>query len=207
MTCDNIKAIFDKEDFTLEEAKKVLTLLKTAECTNSPLYEKAIKKINKEESSPARTKELAELYLKQGKTNSAIKTFKEAINESSSNSFKGEIAIDLMNIYNQKGNKQETRNYGKQAISYGVGNAKVYNTIGNLYMNSLNDCKTEDVVKTRAIFIAAYEMFKKAGNETKMAKAKEQFPSKQDIFLGTYKEGQQINTGCWINETVTLQAR
>jgi hypothetical protein len=40
-----------------------------------------------------------------------------------------------------------------------------------------------------------------------MQSAMEQFPSINDIFELNMEEGQAINVGCWINETVILQRR
>jgi hypothetical protein len=57
--------------------------------------------------------------------------------------------------------------------------------------------------------IAAYEMYEKAGDKAGMAKARQYFPSAEDIFsIGkTEMIGKQMNTGCWINESVTLQKK
>jgi hypothetical protein len=40
-----------------------------------------------------------------------------------------------------------------------------------------------------------------------MAMAKEQFPSKEEIFLVNYQAGQTIRVGCWIGETTTIRTR
>ena len=40
-----------------------------------------------------------------------------------------------------------------------------------------------------------------------MAKSKEQFPSIEDIFNESLKEGDVIEVDCWINESVKLQRR
>jgi hypothetical protein len=50
-------------------------------------------------------------------------------------------------------------------------------------------------------------MYQKAGNSTMAAKAKEQFPSKEEVFLENMQVGDPIEVGCWINESVTIQTR
>jgi hypothetical protein len=40
-----------------------------------------------------------------------------------------------------------------------------------------------------------------------MANAKAAFPSKEEIFLLNWKTGESKNTGCWVNENVTLKTR
>ena len=50
-------------------------------------------------------------------------------------------------------------------------------------------------------------MFKRAGLNTKAAQAKAQFPSMEEIFNENLEVGESLNTGCWINEKVTLSKR
>ena len=95
-----------------------------------------------------------------------------------------------------------------EALSAKPGSKEAYNLIGNLYFTSFDDCKGEQSqVQDRAIFIAAYDMYKKAGNSAQMAASKEQFPSIEDIFNEGKEEGDQVTIGCWINTTVNLQRR
>ena len=63
------------------------------------------------------------------------------------------------------------------------------------------------MVQDRAVFIAAYNMYSRGGNATKMANAKAQFPSVENVFNETRNKGDRITIGCWINETVTLDTR
>jgi len=75
-------------------------------------------------------------------------------------------------------------------------------------MASYEDCKGGvSRVQDRAVFLAAYEMYKKAGNSKMMQLAKAQFPSMEEIFELSLKEGETLRVGCWINETVTIQRR
>jgi hypothetical protein len=106
--------------------------------------------------------------------------------------------------------KEKTRSYARICIANNYQAKQAHETIGDLYINSLNDCRIkekEDIVLTRTLYIAAYNEFKLAGATTKMATAKKQFPSTEELFLGNYKIGQSLNTGCWINEDVALQTR
>ena len=74
---------------------------------------------------------------------------------------------------------------------------EAYIIIGDLYLKSFQDCKGgEDMVKDRAVYIAAYEMYQKGGNAERMAVAQEQFPSKEDLFNYGYDVGRYLN--CWM---------
>ena len=75
-------------------------------------------------------------------------------------------------------------------------------------MSSFDDCKQEQSqVQDRAIFIAAYNEYRKAGNSAGMSAAKAQFPSIEDIFNEGKQEGESLTIGCWINVTVALERR
>jgi hypothetical protein len=52
-------------------------------------------------------------------------------------------------------------------------------------------------------------MYEKAGDKAGMAKARQYFPSAEEIFtLGkTEQIGKPVNTGCWIGESVILQKK
>ena len=106
------------------------------------------------------------------------------------------------------GNKSRARTLAYEALSAKPGSPEAYNLIGNLYFTSFDDCKQEkSQVNDRTIFIAAYDMYQKAGNKSQMEASKAQFPSIEDIFNEGLQEGDQVTIGCWINTTVTLQRR
>jgi len=80
--------------------------------------------------------------------------------------------------------------------------------IGDLYYNSFDDCaKRQNMAEDRLVYLAAYEMYQKAGNASGMARAKAQFPSKEEIFLLNWQAGSTQRVGCWIGESVVLKTR
>ena len=50
-------------------------------------------------------------------------------------------------------------------------------------------------------------MYRRAGLGDKANQAKAQFPSMEEIFNENLEVGESLNTGCWINENVTLSKR
>ena len=95
-----------------------------------------------------------------------------------------------------------------EALSVKPGASAAFNLIGNLYFLSFEECKAgESKVKDRAVYLAVYEMYQKAGNTEQMNACREQFPSIEDIFNESREEGSKITVDCWINESVTLQRR
>jgi hypothetical protein len=86
--------------------------------------------------------------------------------------------------------------------------AAAYSFVANLYMGSFEDCaEGYSQIDDRAIFMAAYDLFKKAGDTAGMQSAQEQFPTTSQAFTETYEEGAVLDVGCWINVKTKLRTR
>ena len=55
--------------------------------------------------------------------------------------------------------------------------------------------------------MAAYEMFRRAGDGAGMQRAQAQFPTMEEIFTYNIEEGSSYKIVCWINETVKIKKR
>jgi tetratricopeptide (TPR) repeat protein len=138
----------------------------------------------------------------------ALKFFQSALDMTEMDEEKYETYINIAIAESKLGNKNKARGIARKALSIKPNDSKAFNIIGNLYYSSFEECKGgESKVLDRAIFIAAYEAYKKAGNTEQMSSTKEQFPSIEEIFNEGYEEGTEVRIGCWVNETVALQRR
>jgi tetratricopeptide (TPR) repeat protein len=151
------------------------------------------------------------LALKMERNGNKVKAdeyFKQASELAETADQKAEIFYTLAGTSANRGNKPSARKYALRSVDAAPSKKEAYKFIGDLYMTSYNECK-EGVskVQDRAIFIAAYDMYKKAGNNAMMKSAQEQFPSIEEIFELDLQEGQNLTVGCWINESVTIQRR
>lgn len=107
-----------------------------------------------------------------------------------------------------KGNYAEAKKYALEAAEIDPTlKGEMYELIGDMVMASTDCDKKVSQVDDRARYIAAYDYYAVAGNNTKMAQAKAQFPTISDIFTENKKEGDSMTVGCWINKTVKLQRR
>ncbi len=189
-------------------AKKVLTLLRAAECTDSPLFATALTTVYKSEPTYELAKYFADQQLAQKNYSEAEKYYEEAIKLTDEPAKKAEIYFDLAQTYGKLGRKSESRSWAYKAMEADPGIAsKAYTHIGNLYMGSQECYQQQSIMQDRAIYLAAYKMYQKAGNTSGMARAAKEFPSAAEIFDENKNVGDQITVGCWINETVTLQKR
>ena len=138
----------------------------------------------------------------------SAKYFEEALSLTEKNGEKADIYLELADLAYRRGQNSTARDYALKAVSADGNKTDAYTFIGDLYFRSFDQCKGgENIVQDRAVFLAAYEMYRRGGDTSRMANAKAQFPSAEEIFTHNMEVGQQIKVGCWINETVTIQRR
>lgn len=193
----------------LELAKKIIALSLSSSCTDMPFFTQAAEATFNKEPNAGLAKTIASRKLSNEEFDAAEEWFNKAIELSTDDAQKAEIYMDLAAIKQKAGDKAAARKHALEAASLSPEQAeKAYNMVGNMYFSSYDQCKGgEDMVKDRAVFLAAYEMYKKAGNSSGMSQAKAQFPSKEEVFTYNYKVGDSISTGCWVGENVTIQTR
>jgi tetratricopeptide (TPR) repeat protein len=119
---------------------------------------------------------------------------------------KAEALIALGTIQARK-DPTAARESFRQAMAIDPSNHQPLEKIGDLYASS-GDCKKNDnPAKDRLMYIAAYEMYFKAGNNQKMASMKKLFPSKEELLGMNWNAGENKPVGCWIGDTITLKTR
>ena len=189
--------------------KRALKYLITAKCFDNSLFLEVSENIFASEPALGLAKTISSQYIKLGEYEKAIQWKKNALQLVEENpQTKGELHLDISALLTKQGMKKEARNHAYKAIKADASLAsKVYTFIGNLYMTSGKECKDSNPVKSRTIYLAAYDLFKKAGDKENMIKAKEQFPSIEDIFTQNLQEGDYINVICWIGGKTILRKR
>lgn len=190
-------------------ARKVFSLLLNQGCSDSPYFIKAAKIIQSDEPSSGMAKILAQRAYAGGDFKEAEALYIEAMNLTPDAKAKADLQFALADIYLRDGKKSQARNAAKEAANLDPERTnEVWSFIGNLYMSSFNDCaKKQSQIDDRAIFMAAYDAFQKAGDAKGMANAKAQFPTVSDIFTANKEAGENISVGCWINVSTTLRTR
>src|SRR5699024_5850868 len=159
-------------------AKKIITLSLTGKCTDNPLFMQAAKVVHEKEPNYS----IAVVIAKKAKIDEdyevAAQYFEEALTLTDQNTEKADIYLELADLAARKGQKAKARDYALKAVATDASKREAYTFIGDLYFKSYEQCKGgENIVKDRAVFLAAYEMYKRGGASSRMANAKEQFPS------------------------------
>ncbi|HEX7016786.1 MAG TPA: tetratricopeptide repeat protein [Cyclobacteriaceae bacterium] len=211
MNCDDIKKKleprFNANPKDVGLAKQIFRQMLMGKCTDDPLWLKAGEVLVEAEPDFAIMKNLAIRYLAQDETAKAEAMFKKALGIATDKSDKGDILMLLGSVEAKKGNNVGARDYFRQALA-ADGRKEAYEKIGDLYFNSGNECKELDnQADDRRVYLIAYDYYQKAGDSQKMQQAKQQFPSKEELFLMNYKAGTPVRVECWINEATTWRTR
>lgn len=192
----------------VEMAKKIMGLSLTAQCTDLDIFLTAAKVVQANAPEYGMAKIIGRKLAAAKDFDGAEKYYTEAITLTEDGEKQADIYYELGNMFAKRGLKSKARVNFYETVKADPTRRKAYKSIGDLYMTSYDECKRgESRVEDRAVFIAAYNMYQKAGDGAAMANAKAQFPSIEDIFNETMSEGDSFTVGCWINETVLLQKR
>ena len=134
--------------------------------------------------------------------------FAKAADLTDDNTDKGKAYKQIASTERIKGNKKEARDYAIKAAEIDPALVpEMYVMIGDMVMGSSECDKRVTEVEDRARFIAAYDYYAKSGNGPKMAAARAQFPTAENIFTANKEQGESFFVGCWIQKSVKLAKR
>ncbi|UZR92634.1 tetratricopeptide repeat protein [Chondrinema litorale] len=193
----------------IQTAKRAIKYMLNDKCTDDPLFLIAAQNVYEQEPTAGLASTIAQKYQIEKDYDKAIEWKEKGIELAGEDTEKkAELTYDIALLKSVQGKKAESRKLAMQAIEFDNSIAgKSYELIGDLYMRSSSDCSDPNPVKARAVFLAAYDMYAKAGNSSKMAQARAQFPSLQDIFTMGMAEGESISVGCWVGVSTQLRKR
>lgn len=211
VTCDEISAQFGnkfEENKDEKGARLIISISVAQKCYSSPSFISAATFLSRiQKSNAALENILANAYLKSDSLEQALAAY-ERCKELTSDSTKiGKIYIEIANVHAKANRKKLAKENALESLSFDATNRKAYVLIGDFYFQSANQCPSDNKVQSRAIYIAAYNMYVRGGDAIRAAECKSQFPSMEEMFLYNLKPGDSMNTGCWINEQVILQKR
>ncbi len=204
----NYEPRFKQNPTDIVLAKKIFQYMLLDKCTDDPLWLEAAELVHKTTPDFGLAKALGAKYLQAKKIDKALPLLNEALTLAKSPTEKADINVLIGDSENQNGNKSSARDYYRKAIAADPANKEGYEKIGDLYYFSFSECsKKSSLAEDRLVYIAAYEMYARAGNQQKMNSTKAQFPSVTELFELNWKEGEPKKITCWVGETVTLRTR
>jgi len=189
-------------------AKNIFKLAMAGKCLDAPIFLDAVKVMFEQEPNFGLAKLIGDRSYISGQYAIALQYYGEAVKLTEDNIKIAEIYLKQADIKSRQSKKSQARDFAKMALTADPSLKEAWTLIGNLYYTSYNACKkSQNVVEDRAVFFAAFEMYRNAGNREAMNSAKAQFPTMEEIFTYNMEVGQPIKVGCWINEVVTIQKR
>ena len=200
---------FDANPNDLKTAKDLYKMLQLGKCTDSPYYLKSLEAIYANEKTFEMADYLATYFIRQGNTAKGNEYLNQAISLAKTGEEKASLTLTKAGLAARAGRKSEARSLAYEAVQANSALAgKAYSFIGDLYMGATECYKKESIVEDRFIFLAAYDMYQKAGDNSGMAKAQRQFPSKEEIFEWEKAQvGESVSIGCWIGGSSVLRTR
>lgn len=196
------------EPDNLKLAKNIMRLSFAGKCMDLEVFIDAAKVVQKNEPEYGLAKLIGQSAASKDDFETAIKYLEESVELTDDNTKKADSYYSLAVIQANRDKKVSARDYARQTVAADPTRKEAYKIIGNLYFNSFNECKRgENPVHDKAVYIAAFEMYRRAGDQEGMSRAKSQFPTIEEIFTWDIEEGDQYRVGCWINETVSIQKR
>lgn len=204
----NLVSKFNEQPGDLNLAKKVFSYALKAKCSDQPYFTRAGETLFQAEPSYTLAKALADRYYTSQEFQKSLEYYEKALTQAETDDQKFDALMGKASVHNKQNNKPKARATANEALSIRPEAPTALTFIGNLYFTSFDECKGgESRVKDRAVFIAAFEMYQRAGNQSQMEAARAQFPSIEEIFSENYQEGQPLNVDCWINKSVKIQRR
>jgi len=198
----------EAEPDNLKLAKNILRLGFAGKCMDSKAFMNGAKVVQKHEPEFGLAKLIGQSAASNKDFETAITYLEESVELTDDNTKKAESLYSLAIIQMNLGKKVSARDYCRKAVAADPTKKDAYKLIGNLYYNSFDDCKQgKNPVYDKAVYMAAYDMFRRAGDNAGMSRAKAQFPTREEIFTWDLEEGSSYKVGCWINETVTITKR
>jgi tetratricopeptide (TPR) repeat protein len=192
-------------------AKKIFGYMLQGKCTDDPLWLEVAEALhNGGEKNCGLAKNLGKIYMAKENFDKGAQYLKEAQELCTESADKGEILLLRGQLEAVRGSKPAARDLYKQAAGADPSLQKeVYEKIGDLYLTSFDACKQlKSKVDDRLVFLIAYDYYQRAGNTKKMAQAKENFPSKEEIFTEGIDAGSSKTlNSCWVGESTTIRTR
>ena len=192
----------------LDMAKKMFVLMTADKCFDEPLWlELADLLITSGEKDFGLMKNVAIKHISNENYAKGEALMKEALTMATNQKDKSEV-LTILGSIESKRNKAAARDLFLQANAADPTNLEALSKIGDLYMNSFDDCKKlKSKAEDRLIYLAAYDMYARAKDAQGMAKAKAQLPSVEEIFEMTWNKGDRKQIDCWIGGSVEIRTR
>ena len=220
LSCETIEGIVEK-NFEVNKGdagwlEKMANLLDKKDCEESPSFYKVANRSHELNPTAESAKNMGILSLTKKQYQDAERFLKQSVELVGDNKEKkAEYEFLLAKTYYAQGQYSAARQHSLNAANLKSGWGEPYILIGDMYAASFNQCEGKDK-ELKAVYWAAIDKYIKAKNadpsltdevNKKIATYSQHFPTTQEAFFHTLKEGDSYTVGCWINETTTVRLK
>ena len=219
LTCTAINNIylpkFEENKNNLEFLQTLTEFLNVAQCENEKLFADASVSLYELQPSAGAAHNLARLFLRRDLYENAKKYYIEAIERADNSKDKASYNYELgLLSYQYFKQNHVAVNYAYEATKLNPDWGDPYILIGTVYLAGKNEFS--DQFEQQAVYWVAVDMFQKAADSdpsvserasTLARDYRAYFPSMEDLFFRSIKEGDSYTVKGWINKTTTARVR
>lgn len=212
LNCNAIEELAkDAADHDIEYTKMIFSWSYEFGCTDTDFFVEAATTIanDPDAGTPGIMKILAQIAAAERDYEKAIYWYEKSLPMWENDMKRAQVYMSMAKVHLLDKKKSKARTAAFNATEFEPAEAAAaYSFVANLYMASFEECaEGYSQVDDRAIFMAAYDLFQKAGDTAGMQSAQAQFPTTSQAFSETYEEGARIDVSCWINVKTKLRTR
>ena len=227
LTCEKLAIIYNEEKFNehqddvewLKRAAKMLQKEREGEdgemasCTDNPVFLLIAERLYSLEPSASAARSMAKLGVRKSDWAMAKKYYKEAIEQEEDLRKTADDYMGLAFVNNKMGVMSSAKSNCLKAgqLRKDWGNPYLY--LATLYADAAGQCGSNAVEKNAVYWAAINKLSYARSIDPSIADKASKLiaaysaavPDKGVAFQLGFKEGDQINIGCWINETVSVK--
>jgi tetratricopeptide (TPR) repeat protein len=219
LSCELIVKIFqpdlpEKQNDT-EFLRTVALFLSNSECDGEVLFTNTVQKLYSIKPSSFSAYMMARVCIQKKEFENCVKYYKEAIDLSNSADEKSLYLFQLAFIMNsQLQQSSSAASCVLEAIKLKPKWGEAYILLGSIYGSASGTF--EDAFLKKTVYWLAVDMFQKAKSvdagvaekaNSLITEYTAYFPSVEDVFFNSLKEGQTFTIGGWINKSTVVRAR
>ncbi len=195
--------------------QKIYSQMKTAGCINEPIFLEVAIKLQEVDPNATRAFFIAKKLSFDKKFEESISYYKEAIRLQEDGEKRGEYELDLAKVYRATNQYSTARTFAIQAAKNKTNWGEPYILIGDLYASSGPICGPGTGWDSQIVVWPAIDKYAYAKSidpsiadkaNSRIGRYSGFMPSSEDCFMRSFKDGDAITVGCWINETTKVRS-
>jgi tetratricopeptide (TPR) repeat protein len=216
-TCESLEQLFtsgvDNNPGDTAMLRKVNTLLIETGCKDSELYFKVATQLYNSDRTASSAAQLAEMNVSRKKYSEAKKYYTEAIELETDPIVKSSLLTKLAMLELTSDNKQEARDFAKNAYALDNNNGNALYIIAESYAGA----RIGESFENQTVYWVVVDYFVRAKNtdpslkeqaDDRIAIYSKLFPTKEEAFFRSLvEEGSPYQVGGWVNESTTVRFR